>query len=427
MKNLYKITLAALLLSGFVNAQDQGYKLDNWYPQTKDAINSFEPKKDTITTFDGLHVKIGGAFALQFQGVSHENNAKPNFVNDVNTNELYDIGNNFNLATANLDLNVALYDGVNLHLRTFLSSRHHNEAYVKGGYLQVDKLDFIKEGFLEDVMKYATIKVGHNEINYGDAHYRRSDNAHAMTNPFVGNLLMDAYATMVFAEVYYQRDGWIGMAGVTNGRLNQHANGGTSPSLYAKVGYDKQVNQDLRVRLTGSVYNAADTKRTDFYDGDRAGSRYYYVMENTTASSSANFRSGQIIPGFTNKLTAIMINPFVRYKGLEFFGTYEYTDGRANIEADRRNFNQVAAELLYRFGKNDNYYVGGRYNKVSGETFDKENIDVTRFNLGAGWFMTRNIMAKVEYVNQKYDGYADTNILHDGKFNGFLLEAIIAF
>lgn len=427
MKSFVKLATAAFLISAYATAQDQGYKLDNWYPQTKDAINLFEPVKDTVSNFEKVHVKIGGAFALQFQGISHENNATPNLVDGINTNQLYDIGNNFNLATANLDINVALYDGVNLHLRTFLSSRHHPEAYVKGGYLQIDKLDFIREGFLEDVMNYATLKIGHNEINYGDAHFRRSDNAHAMTNPFVGNLLMDAYATMVFAEVYYQKDGWLGMAGVTNGRLNQNANGGTSPSLYAKAGYDKQINDDLKVRLTGSVYNAAETKRTDFYDGDRAGSRYYFVMENTAASSSANFRSGQIVPGFSNKLTAFMINPFVRYKGFEFFGTYEFANGKANTETDRRDFTQVAAELLYRFGKNDNFYVGGRYNQVSGETFSKEDIDVTRFNLGAGWFMTRNIMAKLEYVNQKYDGYADTNILHDGKFNGFLLEAVIAF
>jgi hypothetical protein len=79
-----------------------------------------------------------------------------------------------------------------LHLRTFLSSRHHNETYVKGGYLQIDKLDFIQKDFLKDFMKYATIKVGQDELNYGDAHFRRTDNAYSLTNPFIaGNLLMD--------------------------------------------------------------------------------------------------------------------------------------------------------------------------------------------------------------------------------------------
>lgn len=426
MKTLFSIFIFVMMTSlGF--AQEQNFKMDNFYIQNKDAKNLFEPKKDSVTTFDRVRVHIGGGFALQFQAVGHENTAAPNIVNNVNTNQLYDIGNNFNLATANFDINVALYDGINLHLRTFLSSRHHNETYVKGGYLQIDKLDFIEKDFLKDVMKYSTIKIGHNEINYGDAHFRRSDNANALTNPFVGNYLMDAYATMVFAEVYYQRDGWLGMVGVTNGRLNQTANGGTSPSIYAKLGYDKQLNEDLRFRLTGSVYNAAETKRTDFYDGDRAGSRYYFVMENTAATSSANFRSGQIMPGFQNKLTAFMVNPFVKYKGLEFFGIYENASGRALAEADRRTYEQYGAELLYRFGKDENLYFGGRYNGVTGETSAGEDIDVTRFNIGAGWFMTKNILVKLEYVNQKYDGYATTNILNGGKFNGFVAEAAIAF
>ncbi|WP_321539441.1 hypothetical protein [Flavobacterium piscinae] len=41
--------------------------------------------------------------------------------------------------------------------------------------------------------------------------------------------------------------------------------------------------------------------------------------------------------------------------------------------------------------------------------------------------MTKNILIKFEYVNQKYDGYANTNILNEGKFNGFVAEAVIAF
>ena len=238
---------------------------------------------------------------------------------------------------------------------------------------------------------------------------------------------MDAYATMVFAELYYRKDGFIGMAGVTNGRLNQNANSGTSPSVYAKVGYDKQLKDDLRVRLTGSVYNTADTQRLDFYDGDRAGSRYYFVMENAAATSSANFRSGQVVPDFKNKLTSIMVNPFVKYKGLEFFGTFESASGRNFTEQDRRTWNQYAAELLYRFGNNENIYLGGRYNAVKGKLANGSNVSADRFNLGGGWFMTKNILTKLEYVNQKYDGFNPTSILYGGKFNGFMLEAAIAF
>ncbi len=421
MKNLF--TIAFVLVSTLAIAQKQQYQLDNWRPKDKSGINMFEAPKDTATAFEEVKVRVGGAFALQFQGIKHFSDADQ----AVDATKLYPIGNNFNLATANLDLDVALYDGVNMHLRTFLSSRHHPEAYVKGGYLQVDKLDFIKKGFLEDFMKYATIKIGHDEINYGDAHFRRSDNAYAITNPFVGNLIMDGFATLVFAEVYYRRDGFIAMAGVTNGRLNQNANSGTSPSVYGKLGYDKQLNPDLRVRLTGSFYNTAETLRTDFYDGDRAGSRYYFVMENAAATSKDNFRSGQVIPGFKNKLTSFMVNPFVKYKGLEFFGTYENASGLTLPETDRRTYSQYAAELLYRFGDNEKFYLGGKYNRVDGELDATTDIDVTRFNLGGGWFMTRNILAKLEYVNQKYNGYPTTSILNGGKFDGVVFEAIISF
>ena len=271
-RNLYKLSiLAAALVTNYAMAQQ--FPIDNLNPRDQRAINAFENPKDTISTFDKLKVRVGGAFSLQFQGLKHENESTPVMVNGVNVNQLYAIGNNFNLPTANLDIDVALYDGINLHLRTFLSSRHHNETYVKGGYLQINKLDFIQKDFLKDFMKYATIKVGQDELNYGDAHFRRTDNAYSLTNPFIaGNLLMDAYATFPFMEVYYRRDGFIGMIGASNGRLNQTATGGTAPSVYAKIGYDKRVNQDLRVRLTGSIYNNANSTRLDFYNGDRAGS-----------------------------------------------------------------------------------------------------------------------------------------------------------
>jgi hypothetical protein len=428
MKNLF--TIALVLVSTLAIAQKQQYQLDNWRPYDKTGLSMFEAPKDTATTFDQVKVRIGGAFALQYQALDHENNADPVLnTNNVNTNQLANLGNNFNLATANLDIDVALYDGVNLHLRTYLSSRHHPEPYVKGGYIQFDKLEFIRPGFMEDAMKYITIKIGHMENNYGDAHFRRSDNAQALYNPFVGNYIMDAFTTEVGAEVYYRRNGWIGMLGATNGKLNQTTNapGVTSPSVMAKIGYDKQINDDLRFRLTGSLYNTAQSARTYLWGGDRAGSRYYFVMENTLATSSANYSSGLVTPGFTNELTAIMINPFLKYKGFEFFGMYETTNGKTKAEVDERNFQQIGAEMIYRFGKNESLYVAGRYNNVSGETVTNDDIDVTRFNLGGGWFMTKNILMKFEYVNQKYDGYAKTSIFNEGKFNGFVAEAVISF
>jgi len=403
-------------LSGF----SQNRQLDNFRSPDKNGINVFEAPKDTVSTFDGVKVRVGGSSTLQFQALNHENSGAV---------ELIPIGDNFNLATANLDLDVALAKGVRMHLRTYLSSRHHPEPYVKGGYFQVDNLDFISPGFLEEAMKYLTIKVGHMENNYGDAHFRRSDNSQAMYNPFVGNLIMDAFTTEVGGEVYFRKNGFIGMFGLSNGKLNQAVDKPetTGASILAKLGYDGQINEDLRLRITGSMYSTNKIARTYLYSADRTGSRYYLVLEDTEAKPSSNFRSGRYNPGLNNEITAFMINPFVKYKGLEFFGTFETASGKTDAETDDRTATQFAGELIYRFGNNENFYLGTRYNTVTSDDPSGSEITIDRFQLGGGVFLTKNILAKIEYVNQQYDGYDTTSIFHEGEFKGVLLEAVISF
>jgi len=398
-----------------------------------DMLNEFEPQKND-EQFDGVKVQVGGAFALQYQALSHENAA--DFVdagNGGNGNELIELAKNFNLATANMDLTVTLGRGLKAFLRTYMSSRHHPEPYVKGGYFQVDRLDFVKEGFLDNVMDYVTIKVGHMENNYGDAHLRRSDNAAAFYNPFVGNLLMDGFTTEVGGEVYYvsKETGLIVMLGVSNGKLNQDVKdpGETGVAILGKLGFDRTFDNEARVRLTGSIYSIGNAERIYLYSADRTGSRYYSVMESIAATRD-NFRSGRVNPGFADELTAIMVNPFVSISGVELFGTYERaTGGDFTDSDDTRTWNQFAGELLYRFGADKQFYAGGRYNMAKGKlaNIDPDEVSVTRFQVGAGWYLTPNILAKAEYMQQDFKDYPTTNILSEGKFNGIVLESVIAF
>src|SRR5690554_4264517 len=254
--NYFSLAFAVMISLQSIGQEREARDLDNYrYPDQR-GLSQFEAQKDTTSTFNGVNVRIGGASTIQFQALDHKNTGQP-VSPDGAPVKLIEIGSNFNLPTANLDLDVELYDGVRMHLRTYLSSRHHPEPYVKGGYFQIDKLEFIKPGFMEDIMKYTTIKVGHMENNYGDAHFRRTDNAQAIYNPFVGNLIMDAFTTEVGAEVYYFNSGFLGMVGVTNGKLNQSVDksNDTGPSFLAKLGYDNMINDDLRLRLTGSIYH----------------------------------------------------------------------------------------------------------------------------------------------------------------------------
>ena len=425
-KHLTLVLVALFLSAGSAFAQQFDREMQYFtYPDQR-GLNQFEAPFYTDVEFDGLNIRIGGANTLQFQGLRHDNAA----------GSLSELESNFNLATSNLDLDVALANGVRMHLRTYLSSQNHTEAYVKGGYLQVDRLDFIQEGFLGGLMDKVRFKVGHMELNYGDNHFRRTDNASAIHNPFVGNYIMDSFTTEVAGEVYYYNEGLLAMFGVSNGKLNQSVTDAaeddfkTKATVYGKLGYDKQVNDDLRVRLTGSILNISQSASTYIYSGDRAGSRYYDVI------TPGNFRAGRFAPSFTpgfgqpaapGEMTAFMINPFIKYQGLEFYGVFENTSGKLKSADDRRTFNQYGAELLYRFGAGDDLYIGGRYNLVDGE-MTSGDIEIDRFNIGGGWFLTKNVLAKLEYVTQNYDGagYEDTDF-QDASFDGVVVEAVISF
>ena len=423
MKNrfTYFLSLAFLFIVAVANAQQPA--LQYFRPNDKNGLNVFETGKEDSVEFDKLKVRLGGAFAIQYQAIDHENDAG-NLVNLIN---------NFNLPTANFDIDVQLADGVRMHLRTYLSSRHHTETYVKGGYIQIDRLDFIKKDFLGGLMDKVTIKIGQMENNYGDAHFRRTDNGHALYNPFVGNYIMDSFTTEIGGEIYYQTNGWLAMVGITNGRLNQSvADTSTMAALIAKVGYDKQLSEDLRIRLTGSIYNVNNTSNTYLYGGDRAGSRYYKVMD--LEGGSTNDFSGRINPRYKTDMTSIMINPFVKFKGLEFFGVFETTSGYdkvadASFDGDR-TWTQLAGELIYRFGREEKLYGGVRFNTVTGQLPGEETdkVTVNRFNIGGGWFMTKNILAKIEYMTQSYEDYPVGQVqFRGGKFSGLMIEAVIAF
>lgn len=408
----------------------QQTNLQYYRSNDQNGLNVFETSKMDTLTFDGIKVKVGGDFAMQFQGINQSNDA----------NNLVDLGTNFNLPTANLNLDVQLINGVRMHLKSYLSSQHHEDSWVKGGHLQIDKLDFVKPGFMEGLMQYTTITIGLDEFNYGDAHFRRTDNARAIYNPFLGNYIMDAFSTEAFGEVTIQKNGLLIVVGITNGKLNQNVVvtnlSDNKPSFYGKFGFDKQLNNDLRVRLTGSIYsNQGTTTGTYLYGGDRSGARYYNVLHtqpDSLGNTHGNEWEGRYNPSF-KKLTAIQINPFIKFKGLEFFGIFELASGSDKITtpvADKEGaLTQLAAELVYRFGQNERFYIAGRYNSVQGKTVESaiEDLKINRFNLGGGWFLSKNIVVKAEYVNQQYTGNAWTGRFAGAKFDGFNMEAAISF
>ena len=402
--------------------------MQHFRPLDRRGINVFESPKEPGVEYTGFKMDWNAAFTSQVQSLSHSNTAAPNMVGGVDANKLADIGFGFNNSTANLYLNAQLGKGIRVALTSYLSARHHNETWVKDGYLLVDASPIdIKP--LNKLMEFVTLRMGHFEINYGDAHFRRTDNGNAMYNPFVGNYIMDAFTTEIGAEVYLRNKGVIAMAAVTGGEVRGTvlSPGQRGPAMIGKLGIDRQVKPNLRVRLTGSVYNTDKALSNTLYGGDRAGSRYYYVLENSAATESTQFTSGNINPGFKNSVSAVQINPFIKYGGLEVFGVIERAEGKAAAELSNRTFNQQAIDVVYR-ALGDSVYVGGRYNRVKGRLANFANdVEADRWQMGGGIFLTSGLLLKAEYVNQEFKGYPVLNIRNGGKFKGMIFEGVVAF
>lgn len=399
-----------------------------WRPYDQRGINVFETTKTDTLPFEGPRMRIGAGFTQQFQSLKHETKSGK---------ALYQMGSNFNLAMADLFTDVQLADGIRLNVALYLSSRHHEETWVKGGYIQFDKLPF-KGQFWSNLMKYTTIKVGHMEVNYGDQHFRRTDGGQSLYNPFVENYIADAFTTEVGGEVTVQNNGIFGVFGVTNGTVNPSVSSqkpdaeqdsSRNPAVYFKAGIDKSLG-NIRVRVSGSGYVNNKSQRNSLYGGDRTGSHYWGVLEAPGYDPTASFTSGRFNPGFSRNVAAFMLNGFVKAGGFELFGTLETAKGNAATASDltKRKMNQTAVDGIYRIGAKENLFVGVRYNAVNSELPGyTEKVKINRTAFAAGWFLTKSVLLKGEYVNQQYKNFLPTDVRYGGKFHGLVVEAVVGF
>ncbi len=375
MKNAI-ISFTVCLAICSTNAVAQRGKIQYFRPYDKSGLNVFETTKEDTIGFAEFQLRLGANFTQGFQTLKHENQSGV---------ALYPLYSGFPLAQANLNIDAQLVDGVRVSLVSYMASHHHNEFWVKGGYFQIDKVGFLNSETMNNIWKNLTLKIGHMEINYGDAHFRRSDGGNNLWNPFIENNIMDAFTTEIGAEVYWQRDGIILMGGLSNGEIQGSVTAGDrrGPSVYGKLGYDKVLADRTRVRITASLLTKSSSVNGTLYGGDRTGSNYQFVMEPANATVTGNAFSGRYNPNFRDNVTAMMINPFIKFQGLEFFGTLEFSEGNSAVEN---------GEIQY-----------------------------------TSPIITPNIMLKGEWVTQKYKDFPAGNIMEGGKFEGFVVQGSIGF
>src|ERR1700716_3092572 len=200
-----KIRILLFLCIGCGTLKAQHGAMQFFRPEDQRGLHVFETNKTDTIPFTKLHVYVGGSFEQSFQTLRDQNTADPLTLPAYkgNINSLIPLTNGFNLAMANLDIDAQLSDGIRVNLTVYLASRHHEDTWVKGWFIQFDKLLFLHSAVVDNIMKNVTIKIGQFDVNYGDQHFRRTDGGSTLHNSFVENYIMDEFATEIGAEFYY--------------------------------------------------------------------------------------------------------------------------------------------------------------------------------------------------------------------------------
>lgn len=102
----------------------------------------------------------------------------------------------------------------------------------------------------------------------------------------------------------------------------------------------------------------------------------------------------------------------------------------------------MAIDGVYRFGEKESFFIGAKYNVVTAALANVPaitgapaipaivytgDVKVDLIAFAAGWFMTKNILLKGEYVTQKYKDFPTTDYRSAGKFKGYVIQAVVGF
>ena len=149
------------------------------------------------------------------------------------------------------------------------------------------------------------------------------------------------------------------------------------------------------------------------YGGDRTGSNYQNVVEKwkdasgTVMASTAIAFSGRLNPGFSKKIDAVMLNGLCKMGRIRsVLPLLKSPKAENKTETEERTAGQYAGDVVYRFGKAESLFAGVRYNAVQARLAGMAaDVNMDRLAFAGGWFLTKNVLMKGEYVIQNYKDF----------------------
>ncbi|HEX6177126.1 MAG TPA: hypothetical protein VF057_02105 [Thermoanaerobaculia bacterium] len=387
---------------------------------------------DTTKLFITLHT-VGTAQAL-----THEN------VYGANGQALTQLSPGFQTAFGDLGFigKFGRNEEIEVVFDMYLSSRNHpSQTYGNEGYILMrgvpENLESIR--FLKPLLDKVDVKAGHFLINFGDGLQRRSNNAIVQKNPLVGNFVIDPNIVSIGMEISNkpsERLNWV--IGAFNGTTTEDFNDNRGFGYHGKL----SVNPIKSVR-TSISYIASDQSgnppkgqtggsSTQMFSGNRSGERYAGVLGGGQAP-------GGIFPQGGEKFSAAQFDiTFKNGSPLELYGHYGRTqdlDLNGSLAgAPEEKWAYYAGDVVFRLTKN--VYAAARYSAADAESIggNLSSGKVQRYQAGGGLWLTRNLLMKLEYVDQTYTGFRAGEMVNNNiqawrnpSFKGLISEVSFSF
>ncbi len=323
----------------------------------------------------------------------------------------------------------------------YLSSRNHpSTTYGNEGYMILhgvpENLENLK--FLAPILAKIDLKAGQFLVDFGDNAQHRSNNAIVQKNPLVGNFVVDPNIVSIGMQANSKpgtRFGWL--IGVNNGTTTEDWNAGRGLAANGKL-----IFYPIKPLRTSVSYMVADNSENptktaggsglQMFSGNRSGERYAGVMGGGQAP-------GNVFPQAGEKFSAAQFD--VTYDGsspLKLYGHVGRTQDKdingSAAGTPEETWNYYAADVVYKI--TPALYAAARYSGATTDMLNGRETDgkVNRIQIGGGLWLTRNMLAKVEYVTQKYKGFRQGDMVNNGiqawrnpEFNGFVAEVSFAF
>jgi hypothetical protein len=357
--------------------------------------------------------------------------------------EAADLDPGFQTAWGDLSFMADIDDGKMLvFFDLYISSRPHpSTMYGNEGYMLIREIpdNWGASQFLNDkLFKYVNVKAGHFEIDYGDFHYRRSDNAWVQRNSLVGNTLIDPDVEEIGMEIYSKPNDVLDwLVGVSSGTTTENLNEGRGiASVHGKLW--RNWNDDFRTSVSGYYVDHSDNPpggatgtKGSLFSGRRSGGPYGAVFGGGNGPGEIFVGADQLVTAFQGDVTWTP-GPW------EFYGNLGYVqdaDPNGSLPGSpETSWTYGAAEAVYYF--TPRVYAASRYSLATANEISGTSADglAHRIQIGGGYWVTRNVLAKLEGVYQTFSDFDASEGLiggvdasQDPSFYGVIFEVSFAF